>query len=735
MKDSPDKDSSTASVLDSRYVVDTRGMSQGTQFVLTDEAHPRTVLKHGSHFLVVDQSGNIPHNNTLGYGYYRYDTRHVSQWEILIDDASPSLLSSSSEGGFVGTFLYTNPQTANLPQQKITINRDIVLADLLWQRFVLQNFHNEPLSFALKMRFQSDFADMFEVRGLNRSSRGEMMVPLSSADGRSHYLAYRGEDGMLLETAIEFIDILPDVVNEGELVFHIHLPARQRRTFEIRIATKWDGHQSSPAHGEHDFATAKVVAEERCRDWYQQVTHMYSSNELFNRTMQRGLRDIYILRQPTPKGFGFGAGVPWYCAVFGRDSAITAMQVLPFAPDVARECIEVLAAYQGQLQDDFRAEMPGRIMHEIRFGELARTKHIPHSPYFGAVDSTQLWLILLCQYVQWTGDLQFARDMWPAVKLALNWLDETTDGEYLTYKRMSAEGLENQGWKDSGDSVMHVDGTLALPPIAICEAQAYLYAARIELSHLATVLGHGPLAQRLLDQAESLKKAFIRDFWMADENFVALALDANFKQVGVMSSNPGHCLFTGILDDDKANAVADRLLSKELLTDWGIRTLSSSTVAFNPMSYHNGSIWPHDNAIIAEGFRKLGRVADVHKIMKSLFDMAQHEPDFRLPELVCGFDRDGADTPINYPVSCSPQAWAAGSMFQIVKACINLQPDAYNNRVRIVEPSLPDWLENLTIRGLRVGNASFDLSLAARSGTTFCQLLRKSGNLRVIVEN
>lgn len=724
-----------SSLLDAPYVVDTRPMSQGTQFVLTDEAHPRTVLKHGSHFLVLDQSGNIPASNTLGYGYYRYDTRHISQWEILIDDVPPSVLSSSSEGGFKGTFLYTNSQTRGLPQQKITITRDIVLADLLWERFALQNFHSEPLSFTLKMRFQSDFADMFEVRGLNRNSRGERMMPLSTTDGRTLYLAYRGEDGMLLETAIDFIHIRPDQVEEGQLTFHIHLPERQRRTFELRIATKWDGYQSSHGQGEHDFCTAKEVAEERCQQWYQQVTSIYSSNELFNRTLQRGLRDIYILRQPTPKGFGFGAGVPWYCAVFGRDSAITAMQVLPFAPSVARECIEVLAAYQGQIQDDFKAEMPGRIMHEIRFGELARTKDIPHSPYFGAVDSTQLWLILLCQYVQWTGDLKFAQDLWPAVKLALHWLDETTEGQYLTYRRTSAEGLENQGWKDSGDSVMHLDGTLATPPIAICEAQAYLYAARIELSQLAAILGHHAMSERLTEQAAALKKAFIEDFWMEDEKFVALALDAQRRKVEVLSSNPGHCLFTGILDDEKANAVADRLLGKELFTDWGIRTLSAATVAFNPMSYHNGSIWPHDNAIIAEGFRRLGRVEDVHRILKSLFDMAQNEPDFRLPELVCGFDREASNSPINYPVSCSPQAWAAGSMFQLLKACINLQPDACNNRVRIIEPSLPEWLESLTIRGLRVGNATFDISLAARSGTTFCQLLKKSGNLRVIVEN
>lgn len=720
---------------DSPYEVDTRPMNEGTQFVLTDEAHPRTVLKHGSHFLVLDQSGNIPASNTLGYGYYRYDTRHLSQWEILIDNVAPSLLSSSSEGGFMGTFLYTNPQTTNLPQQKITVTRDIVLADLLWERFVLQNFHTEPLSFQLKMRFQSDFADMFEVRGLNRKNRGERMLPLSTTKGRSLYLAYRGEDGMLLETAIEFMDILPDDINDGELTFNIDLPVKQRRTFEIRIATKWGGRQSAPGHVEHSFTTAKEVAEERCRNWYQQVTDIYSSNQLFNRSLQRGLRDIYILRQPTPKGFGFGAGVPWYCAVFGRDSAITAMQVLPFAPTVARECIEVLAAYQGQVQDEFRAEMPGRIMHEVRFGELARTNHIPHGPYFGAVDSTQLWLILLAQYVQWTGDLAFAQEMWPAVKLAINWLDEVAVDDYITYRRLSAEGLENQGWKDSGDSVMYPDGTLAQPPIAICEAQAYLYAARAEISQLAKLLGHNAAATRLEQQADELKAAFQRDFWMEAEQFIALALDANRKQVGVISSNPGHCLFTGILDDDKANLVADRLLNREMLTDWGIRTLSTNTVAFNPMSYHNGSIWPHDNTMIAEGFRKLGRIDDVHKIMKALFDMAQNEPDFRLPELVCGFEREGANSPINYPVSCSPQAWAAGSMFQLLKACINLQPDACNNRVRIVEPSLPDWLENLTIRGLRVGNATFDLSLASRSGTTFCQLLRKSGNLKVIVEN
>jgi glycogen debranching enzyme len=718
-----------------KYVVDTRPLCQGMRFMLTDAAHPRIVLKHGSHFLILDAAAQIPDCNTLGYGYYRHDTRHISQWELLLDDMPLSLLSSRVDEGYRGYFLYTNPQTEGLPQQKITVLRQVVLSELLWERIKLENFQNTDAEFVLKMRFQSDFADMFEVRGLNRPERGERMLPVEGTDKRSLFLAYQGVDNILLETEIQFLDITPDLIQDGEVFFHVNIPAHQTKTFEMRVSTKWGGNEVYHSKEEVSYTSARDIADQHCAQWTHELASIHTDNDLFDVSLKRSLRDIYILRQPTPKGFGLGAGIPWYCAVFGRDSAITASQMLPFAPHLARESIELLAKYQGQNDNDYTAERPGKIMHELRLGELARSKQIPHSPYYGTVDATQLWLSLFCEYVQWSGDLDFARELWTAVKLALTWLDRATDGGYITYQRLSKQGLENQGWKDSGDSVMHLDGRLAEPPIAICEAQGYLYAAKQATSKIAELLGHRVLATRLQSQAEELKAMFLKDFWIESENYIALALDGQGQQVKSITSNPGHLLASGILDNIKANLVADRLMTDELHTGWGIRTLSSHSVSFNPISYHNGSIWPHDNAIIAEGLRKMGRNDDAHQLMKELFDVAQNQQHFRLPELLCGFVRQEATGPISYPVSCSPQAWAAGSIFQLLKTCINMEPDAYNKCLRIIEPALPEWLETVVIKGLRVGNATLDLNLVGSKGSTFCQITRKLGDLRVIVES
>lgn len=718
------------------YEVDSRPLCQGMRFVLTDAAHPRKVLKHGSHFLVLDAAGMIPACNTLGYGYYRDDTRYISQWEMALDDAPISLLSSRIEDGFSATLFYTNPQTANLQQQRITLLREVVLGDALYERITLENFHSEEVEFDLTISLQSDFADMFEVRGLNLSQRGERMVPLSGKDGRCLSLAYKGLDGLLQETVID-IDASGAQrasLQDGRFTIRFRLPVRQSRSISLKVLTRLNGKTAHVSHDEVDYASALKLATNRYLNWCKSVVDIQTCQELFDVSLNRSLKDIYILRQPTPKGIGLAAGIPWYCAVFGRDSAITALQLLPFAPELARETIEVLAAYQGQKDDLYKAEHPGRIMHELRLGELARRAEIPHNPYYGTVDATQLWLILYGQYVSWSGDIEFARRLWGSVYLALDWLDRASGSGYITYQRESPHGLENQGWKDSGDSVMHRDGRLANPPIALCEAQAYLYQAWQEVASVAVLLGKSEIADSLVVKARSLKDRFQRDFWMSDENFLALALDRDGCQVGSISSNPGHCLASGILDEDKAHLVADRLMSLELHTSWGIRTLSSGASSFNPISYHNGSIWPHDNSMITEGLRKVGRVEDVHSIMRELFEVMLLQPDFRLPELFCGFDKIDAAAPINYPVSCSPQAWAAGSIFQLLKVCLNFEPDAARGILRVREPALPDWLDTITLTGLRVGAASVDVKVTSQAGSTSCQILRKEGNLRVIIE-
>jgi glycogen debranching enzyme len=730
-----DNDSQTVQIADflPPYEPDMRPLCQGLPFMLTDSAHPRNAVKHGSHFLVLDESGLIPSCNTLGYGYYRYDTRHLSSWEVALNDSSLSLLSSDFTKGYAADLLYTNNHSETVPQQKITVERKIVLTDMLWEQMTLESFHVEPVAVELAVRFHSDFADIFEVRGSNRPLRGQRMKP-TAPGGSTIFLAYQGLDDVLLETVIEFKTLRPTFVQDGEAIFKLTLPVRQPVTLDICIFTRWNrGAPRVTANGA-TFAEAEALADKNYDNWHTKLTTIETDLNMFNIAIENCYRDLYMLRQPTPKGLGIAAGIPWYCALFGRDTAITALQLLPFAPELARSCIDVLAAYQGERTDAFKAERPGKILHELRVGEMARMKEIPHDPYYGTVDATPLWLILIAEYVAWTGDLEYADSLWPNIKLALRYLDNAVRTDYLSYKRESPVGLENQGWKDSGDSVTHADGKLAEPPISICEAQAYLFKAWIDIARLANLLGHDTLAFKLRQRAMALKERFQRDFWMESEQFVAIALDRYGNQVHSVSSNPGHCLWSEILDDDKANKVADRLMAADMFSGWGIRTLSSSAISYNPLSYHNGSVWPHDNAIIVDGLRKLGRSRDIILVLTAMYDAMRRQSDFRLPELFCGFGRSSSPQPIDYPVSCRPQAWAAGAIFQMLRACINLTPDAPNNQLRIVDPVLPPWLTQVRISNLRLGKSSVDLALRRDGNSTFCQVLKKQGNIRIVIE-
>lgn len=723
-------------LVDTSYEVDTRPLCSGMPFVLTDAAHPRMVLKNGSHFIVMDEMAQVPACNSLGYGYYRFDTRHLSQWEMYLNDMPMSLLSSDLQHGYSGRFLYTNPQLDGMPQQKITVERQIVVGDLLWENIRLENFGGKPYDLELSFRFQSDFADMFEVRGLNRGERGHRMLPSSKADNSAIFLAYRGLDGILLETVIEFFGLKPYEIRDGVAKFKIQLPLRGQIEFGFCVVTKMGGQTIGQIDTEVSFNKAKASTDDHYKQWRRNTVQIDTANELFNVSLGRSIDDYYILRQPTPKGYGLAAGLPWYAAVFGRDSAIAALQAVPFMPDLARESIEVLAAYQGQKSDVYKVEEEGKIMHELRLGELARTGQIPHAPYYGTVDATQLWLMLFCEYFNWTGDQAFASELWPAVKAALTFLDRAADdGDGYIFYHPSPNGLINQGWKDSDDSIMHLDGTLAEAPIAVAEAQAYLYSAKYRLAHVAERLGQHQLASKLLSEAAILKDMFQKDFWMTTERFVCIALDKDRHQVGAISSNAGHALWSEILDDDKAHAVADRLMKPDMHSGWGIRTLSDSIVAFNPVSYHNGSVWPHDNAIIAEGLRKIGRIDDMLKIMYGIVEVSMTDDEHRLPEVFCGFERVGSLKPVEYPVSCSPQAWAAGSILHMIKSCLNFQPDAQNRCLKIVDPALPEWIGNISIRGLRVGNATLDIGFESHMGSTFAKILRKSGTLKVVIEN
>jgi glycogen debranching enzyme len=429
------------------------------------------------------------------------------------------------------------------------------------------------------------------------------------------------------------------------------------------------------------------------------------------------------------------AGIPWFATLFGRDSIFTALSVLPFNPDIAGRTLKMLAGLQGTKVDDARDEQPGKIVHEMRAGEMAATGEIPFGRYYGTIDATPLFLWLVGLYVSVTGDLKLATDLWPNVERALEWIDKWGDRDhdgYVEYVRETPQGLANQGWKDSLDSISHADGELAAPPIALCEVQGYVYAAYTEIGSVATRLGHVELAGRLAQQAAALKSNFIRDFWIEQKQTVALALDGGKKACKVMSSNAAHCLATGIVDGAHGQKLSERLLRDDMFTGWGIRTLSDSERRYNPMSYHNGSVWPHDNAIAALGLARCGDRAGVIRILEGLLDAAVSFRGGSLPELFCGFHREPNLGPVPYPVACHPQAWSAASVFLILQAILGMRIRGFENSVTIETPVLPSWLDWIKVENLKVGQGTVSLNFRRMpSNAAAVEVLARQGTVEV----
>jgi glycogen debranching enzyme len=471
------------------------------------------------------------------------------------------------------------------------------------------------------------------------------------------------------------------------------------------------------------------------QEWRQQVTQIRSDKNTFNRVIERAEQDVYLLRQSFGKGKVLSAGVPWFSTLFGRDSIIGASQTLMLDSTIARETLMILAEYQGKNDDEWRDEQPGKILHELRMGEMARCQEIPHTPYYGTVDATPLWLMLYAEYYAWTHDQETLDRLWSNAIAAMDWIDRNSSKTgYLSYHRQSKRGLANQGWKDSGDCIVNRQGQLATGAIALCEVQAYVYAAKVRLAEIARMKKRLDLADRWLDEAKDLKRRFNEDFWIPEEDFCALALDGDGKQVDSISSNPGHCLNLGLLAPEKAYSVAERLRAPDMFNGWGIRTLSSLSPAYNPMGYHVGSVWPHDNSMIALGLRSLGLIDQALELSQALFDMTLQQPYLRPPELFCGYERTADNTPVKYPVACSPQAWATGSIFQLLQMMVNLVPDTRNNCLRIIDPALPASINSLALHNLRIGPTLLDLEFERSGTTTACRVAKKRGNLRVVIE-
>ncbi|MCA1726450.1 MAG: amylo-alpha-1,6-glucosidase, partial [Actinobacteria bacterium] len=621
-----------------------------------------------------------------------------------------------------------------VPQQTLNVRRIRTINGRLFERVRLKNYNPFAIRLTVEFSFGADFADIFEVRGLTRHSMGHHEPP--EVEGRTVRFAYTGTDDKRLSTLIEFGSDPEETEVRGDIVvvrFVVHLSGHQTKLISMTVAPTIE--ENGPPIMEFDVAVHEL--RRSYEDWEREATHISTDNELFDQLLTRGIRDLRALHTVMDGGKILAAGIPWYVAPFGRDALITAHQLLMVNPQAARDALEVLAELQGTKEDPWRDEEPGKILHEVRKGELARAGAIPHTPYYGSVDSTPWFLILLGQYFRWTGDREFAKGMLPHAEAALKWIDTYGDRDgdgFVEYETRSPLGLRNQGWKDSWDAVVHADGRLAEAPIALAEVQGYVYMAKTRMADLFEALGDEDRADRLRGQAMMLRARFNEAFWMEDEHFFAEALDRDKRQVRTITSNPGHGLYCDIVDPEKAQHVARRLLQPDMFSGWGIRTMSKSASSYNPMSYHNGSVWPHDNALIAAGLKRYGHVKATTRLATAIFDAAIHTDYMRLPELFCGFTRRTPNRPVNYPVACSPQAWAAGSPFLLLQAMLGVSARAHENLLTINKPHLPPWLNHVELRNLQVGESRISLVFRREGEVTGFSLIQKEGDVRVVME-
>ena len=693
------------------------------------------VLKHGDTFAVLDRSGNIQQIGLGEQGLYHGGSRHLSRLEMRLLDRRMLLLSSTvREDNAMLTVDLTNPD--------IVVDGDVVLARdqvhvfrscFLWkgacyERIRVRNFSMRPVEITLAAVFEADFHDIFEVRGIKRDARGEMLPPQIGEDRVR--LSYHGLDDVVRGTTLIFAPA-PSHLDGEHAEFRDELPPLVEKTFYITIACE-------PPHAAEtvtSFEAASAAAAEEWRTLRADRPHVFTSSEQLNDWLARSDADIHMMVTRMPEGPFPYAGVPWYSTVFGRDAVLTALMCLWMDPSMARGVLGYLADHQSHKSDAEQDAEPGKILHEERSGEMAALKEIPFGQYYGSVDVTPLFVVLAGAYFQRTNDLEFVRRLWPHIQAALDWIDLYGDADgdgFVEYQRRSVKGLTVQGWRDSFDAIHHADGSLAEGPVALCEVQGYVYAAKRAAAELAVHLGRNDHAAGLLEEAEALRVHFEEVFWCDELSTYAMALDGDKNPCRVVSSTAGHLLFSGIASPARAERVAHTLLSEDSFSGWGIRTVGARESRYNPMSYHNGSVWPHDNAIIASGLARYGLVDEMQKVTSALFDASVFVDLHRMPELFCGFTRRMGEGPTLYPVACAPQAWAAAVAFSIIQSMLGLKIDAPHRQVRFVRPVMPESVKEIQIRNLRVGDALVDLSLERFARDVAIELIRREGNVEVI---
>ena len=693
------------------------------------------VLKYGDTFAIFNRFGDIEPLGLSKFGLFHCECRHLSQFAVYVNGGRPLLLGSviREDNAFLSVDL-TNVDSASdgfppLSRGTLHVFRlQFLRRASCYAQVRLLNYGAVPARISVLIKFAADFADVFEVRGTTRAHTGQRLADETTSD--AVIMAYRGLDRVVRRTRLEFAP-KPTSINEQQASFELALqPGEERSLFGVVAC---EHQEEKPSHA--SFASALSSLSAPIEEATLQDCRISTSSDSFNAWLNRSTADLRMLAEGNPEGPYPYAGVPWFSTVFGRDGIITALECLWMAPSFAQGVLNYLAQTQADTEIPEQDAEPGKILHEMRRGEMAATKEVPFARYYGSVDATPLFVLLLGAYLERTADLRFAKSIWPHARRALQWMDEYGDRDkdgFIEYEKRSERGLVQQGWKDSHDSIFHADGRIANPPIALCEVQAYAYAAKRSGAVLARALGEPDLAEQLEEDAQSLQKLFEQAFWNDDLRTYVLALDGQKKQCAVRASNAGHALYCGIVSEARAVSVASVLMSHEMFSGWGVRTVGSSEPRYNPMSYHNGSIWPHDNAIIAAGISRYGLRSAATSLFDSLYEASRYMELQRMPELFCGFHRrpDGSG-PTLYPVACAPQAWAAGAVFLMLNSCLGIHVVPAEPAILLSQPWLPRALNELRIDNLQVGQASVDLVFRRRREHIDTEVKGRRGDIEV----
>jgi glycogen debranching enzyme len=693
------------------------------------------VLLNGDTFAVFDRSGDIQPVGVGQQGIFHKETRHVSRLEMHFSGERPLLLSSAirEDNVLFGVDL-TNPDLLMpsgemLPRGTLHIYRTKFLTErIVYDQITLHNYGDIAVEGDLSFEFEADFADIFEVRGEKRARRGDTLPELVERSSVS--LEYQGLDHIRRSTRVE-CSTSECITHEGGITVPVHLDPQGETSITLTMECRREEAPERPAS--YDEALQRMN-HERTTNALADV-NISTSNEQFNYWIRRSHADLMMMLAHTPFGPYPYAGVPWFSTVFGRDGIITALELLWVAPAVARGVLTYLAATQATSFDPDRDAEPGKILHEMRKGEMAELREVPFGRYYGTIDGTPLFIMLAAAYYERTADLEFLREIWPNILAALEWIDKYGDRDgdgFVEYARRTEHGLVQQGWKDSNDSVFYRDGRLAQGPIALCEVQAYVFSAKRGIAAVARDLGNARLAEQLDEQALDLRAKFSSAFWSDELSMFVLALDGEKKQCAVRSSNAGQCLFSGIASDPQQRSMTELLLSPAFFSGWGIRTIVTGEKRYNPMSYHNGSVWPHDNAMIAYGSLRSPDKMLALRVMSGLMDLSENVVQHRLPELICGFGRRNGKGPTLYPVACSPQAWAAGSVFMVLQACLGLEISAKEGRIYLHHSALPENLPEVRVHNLHVGGGSVDLSFERYGETVGVNIERRRGAVEIV---